>query len=94
MSHYMAMIEKGADGGVGIVFPDLPGCVSAADTLDEASTMVAEALALHLAGMREDGLKIPAPRDLDAIAADPDYAGMVALAVPARSRRRRSSAST
>ena len=37
MSHYVAIIEDaGPDKAVGVWFPDLPGCFSAGDTLDEA----------------------------------------------------------
>ena len=37
MSHYVAIIEDaGPDKAIGVWFPDLPGCFSAGDTLDEA----------------------------------------------------------
>lgn len=53
----------GAEGGYGILFPDLPGCVSAGDTLDEVTRMGAEALAFHLEGMIDDGESLPEPRN-------------------------------
>lgn len=56
--YYPAVLEKG-DHGYGVYFPDLPGCVSAGATYEEAMEGGAEALALHLEGMREDGLDIP-----------------------------------
>lgn len=40
--------------------PDLPGCVSVGDTPDEIKAHIQEALEIHLAGMREDGDKMPA----------------------------------
>jgi len=41
--------------------PDVPGCVSAGDTLDEMNTMMREALEFHLEGILEDGTTIPEP---------------------------------
>ena len=41
--------------------PDLPGCVSVGDTLDECRTMMSEAIAAHLSFMRKRGASIPAP---------------------------------
>ena len=52
------------NGSIGIMFPDLPGCVSSALNLDEALSMSEEALGLHLAGMEEDGDTIPQPSEL------------------------------
>ncbi|MGN2369296.1 type II toxin-antitoxin system HicB family antitoxin [Clostridium cagae] len=45
--------------GISIEFPDLPSCLSCADTTDEAIKMAKEALALHLYGMEEDNESIP-----------------------------------
>ena len=36
------------EDGISIEFPDLPGCLSCADTTDEAIRMAKEALAIHL----------------------------------------------
>ena len=55
MRHYIALLHKEADSDYGVSFPDLPGCVTAGKTLDEARANAEEALALHLAGMAEDG---------------------------------------
>lgn len=68
---FPAVIER-ADDGFGVFFPDLPGCTSAGDTVNEAALNAEEALSLHLDGMREDGEAIPAPSSIDAIATDPD----------------------
>ena len=45
------------DDGVrfGVTVPDLPGCFSAGDTLDEALDSVIEAIDLHLEGVIEGG---------------------------------------
>ncbi|MFJ8529953.1 type II toxin-antitoxin system HicB family antitoxin [Bacillus sp. NPDC094106] len=45
----------------GIYFPDLLGCVSHAESLEEVLKMGREALGLHLSAMEEDGDEIPEP---------------------------------
>ncbi len=54
------MIEKGARNYSAYV-PDLPGCVSVGDTLDEVKAEIREAIEFHLEGMREEGLPVPKP---------------------------------
>ena len=53
--------------GIGVVFPDLPGCVTQDDDYEHAFRCAREALHLHLTGMIEDGEKIPSPSKLAAI---------------------------
>jgi len=65
---YIAFLEAATDGGYGVSFPDLPGCVSAGEDLDEAVANAAEGLSLHLSGMVEDGEELPSPRTLQEIA--------------------------
>ena len=55
---------------IGVYFPDLPGCISAADTTEKAIENAKEALSLHLYGMEEDGEEIPVPSDLTEIELD------------------------
>ena len=58
---YLVVIERG-DTSVGAYVPDLPGCVAVADTEEEALRLVREAIALHIEGLREQGLPVPEPR--------------------------------
>ncbi|HEX5325687.1 MAG TPA: type II toxin-antitoxin system HicB family antitoxin [Acetobacteraceae bacterium] len=59
---YPAVIDQAPSGGdFGAVFPDLPGCVSGGDSVQQAAANAAEALSLHIDGMREEGLDIPPP---------------------------------
>ena len=67
MTQYLALLHKNGRKGYGVIFPDFPGCVSAGHTTEVALRQAAEALALHVDGMREDGHKIPKPRTLEAI---------------------------
>ena len=57
---YAVVIEK-ADHNYSAYVPDLPGCVSAGDTVEECRRNIQEAIELHLEGMREDGDPIPEP---------------------------------
>ena len=49
------------DDGVSVEFPDLPGCLPCAESIDEAVENAREALGLHLWGMEQDGEAIPEP---------------------------------
>lgn len=58
---FAAVFEPGDTKGYVITFPDLPGCITEGDTLENALVMAKEALELHLYGMEEDGDPIPQP---------------------------------
>lgn len=64
---YLAAIHKDADSDFGVSFPDLPGCVTAGRTLDEARIMAVEALTGHLELLREQGQPIPPAHTLDVV---------------------------
>lgn len=76
---YPIMIEVPASEkeAYGVVFPDLPGCFSAGDTLDEAITNASEAAALWIEGALDDGDKIPQPSSFDAVRNNPEWAGWI-----------------
>jgi predicted RNase H-like HicB family nuclease len=78
---YIACLHKERKSDFGVSFPDFPGCITAGKTLDEARRMAVEALAMHIAGMAEDGEAIPEPSTMDALAGDPDRKGAVAFLV-------------
>lgn len=83
MRAYIALIHKEPDSDYGVSFPDLPGCVSAGVTLDEARAMAEEALALHIEGMVEDGEPLPEPSSMEEVMADRENRDAVAILVPA-----------
>ena len=63
---YVVAIEKGdKKHAYGVVVPDLPGCFSAGDTLDEALVNAKEAILLHLDGLLDDKRPIPPLRSLE-----------------------------
>ena len=60
--YYPALIvQDGAQDSFGVVFPDLPGCASVGNNIQHAAEMVAEALSLHIEGMVEENIPLPAP---------------------------------
>ena len=91
MAHYIALIEDaGPEHAVGVWFPDLPGCTSGGDDIDQALRNAPEALELYAESVEEDGKSLPRPRTLTELKSDPTIAGdlktyMVALIeLPAR----------
>lgn len=91
MPHYIAILEDaGPDKAVGVWFPDLPGCTSGGDDMDEALLNAPEALMLYAESLAEENLPLPKPRTLSALRADPSVAedlrdNLVALiTLPAR----------
>ncbi|MTI94354.1 MAG: type II toxin-antitoxin system HicB family antitoxin [Firmicutes bacterium] len=58
---YPAIFEPDSDNRYSVSFPDLPGCLTEEDTVEEALRMAQDALKLHLYGMEKDGDPIPAP---------------------------------
>ena len=71
---YIALVHKDDGTSYGVSFPDVPGCISAGDTFEEAVANAAEALAGHFALMRNDGEAIPTPRSFEQLKRDPDFA--------------------
>ncbi len=58
---YTVILEHGKDSW-GAHVPDLPGCVAAGDTRDEALSLIREAIELHIEGLRKEGLPVPEPK--------------------------------
>lgn len=83
MEHTIGVIHE-EDGNFGISFPDFPGAISTGGTLDEVLRKGAQALALHIEGMVEDGTALPRLRSLAEIRRDEaaDIAGALLVAVP------------
>ena len=75
---FIIAIEPGTDTSAwGVAVPDLPGCFSAGDTLDDAMANARQAIDQHVEIMIEDGVPIPIARTLAVIQADPAYNGWV-----------------
>jgi predicted RNase H-like HicB family nuclease len=73
---YPIAIEPGTDStAFGVIVPDLPGCFSAGDTLDEAMSGAEEAAAAWIDATLDAGGFIPGPSGLDSLQNNPDYEG-------------------
>jgi predicted RNase H-like HicB family nuclease len=73
---YPVVIEIGTEtAAYGVVVPDLPGCFSAGDTIDDALTAAEEAAAAWIDATLDAEGTIPAPSSIEALRVRPDYAG-------------------
>ena len=57
---YMVVIEEGPTSW-GAYVPDLPGCIAAGESREEALELIHEAIEFHLEGIKEEGEPVPAP---------------------------------
>jgi predicted RNase H-like HicB family nuclease len=60
MTEYTIIIEDAGTNFAAYV-PDLPGCVGAADTIEELEVLMREAIEYHIEGMRLNGENVPEP---------------------------------
>jgi len=75
---YPIVIEPGDDThAYGVIVPDLPGCFSAGDTLDEAIVNASEAILLHIEGLLETGQSVPEASPIEQHRNNPDYTSML-----------------
>lgn len=61
MKRYAVVIERVPGSNYGAYVPDLPGCVSTGDTVEEVQRKIREAIEFHLEGIQEQGLPAPEP---------------------------------
>lgn len=59
LREFDVVFEPQAEGGYTVYVPDLPGCISEGDTLEEATAMIQEAMALYLESREEHGWQLP-----------------------------------
>jgi predicted RNase H-like HicB family nuclease len=82
MHGYIALIHPPENGSSwGAMFPDVPGCVSAGGSLEEALANAREALSSRLALSEAEGEAIPAPRSYEELKKDEDLADDFADAI-------------
>jgi predicted RNase H-like HicB family nuclease len=58
---YLVVVEK-AGRNYSAYVPDLPGCVATGTTVEDTQRNIREAVAMHIEGLREDGLPVPEPQ--------------------------------
>jgi len=73
---YPIFIEPGSDRtAFGVAVPDLPGCFSAGDTLDEAMAGAEEAATAWIDTALDSGEPVPPPSSLESLREHPEYQG-------------------
>lgn len=76
LPYRMELVEDPDEGGYVVSFPDLPGCLSEGETVEEAVKNATGAKKEWLAAALEDGYEIPEPQSLD------QYSGQYRLRMP------------
>ena len=76
MSYRMEIIEDKDEGGFVVSFPDLPGCITCGETIEEAVANASDAKKAWLEAAIEEGIEIHEPDSLD------DYSGQFKLRIP------------
>lgn len=71
---FPVVIHKDTNSDYGVTVPDLPGCFSAGESMEEALANVKEAIECHLEGMMEDNEQIPVPQPISTHQTNPEYA--------------------
>ncbi|RLA42967.1 MAG: hypothetical protein DRR42_22485 [Gammaproteobacteria bacterium] len=72
---YPVVIHKDKSSDYGVTVPDLPGCFSAGETMEDAMTQVVEAIECHLEGLLFDGDAIPEAQSVEVHLKNKDFAG-------------------
>ena len=74
LRQYPVVIHKDSDSAYGVTVPDLPGCFTAGDTLEDVLKQAREAIEFHTECLLLDGDPIPEPKDIEFHRENSDYA--------------------
>ena len=74
---FPVVLHKDKNSDYGVTVPDLPGCFSAGQSVDEALAMAKEAIELYLEQTIEDGKPVPLPGRIEKHQRNSDYRGGV-----------------
>ncbi len=72
--HYSVVVHKDKESDYGVIVPDIPGCVSAGNTYEEALLSAREAIECHIEGLLTDGEALPLTTDIELHLNNPNYA--------------------
>jgi antitoxin HicB len=75
-ARYTIEVRENEDGSFFARIPDLPGCMTEAETASDVLAQIEDAKRAWIATALEDGLEVPPPRDTD------DYSGRFVVRVP------------
>lgn len=76
LNYRIEVVEDKEDGGYALRCPDLRGCITCADTIEEGFKMIEDAKKCWFAACLEDGVPIPEPTRIE------DYSGQFKLRMP------------
>ncbi len=76
MSYRMEVVEDKDEGGFIVSFPELPGCLTGGETIQEAIENAADAKRAWLKAALEEGIEIREPDSLE------EYSGQFKLRIP------------
>lgn len=68
MKGYVVVFEGDDETGYSAYSPDRPGVIPAGDTRAETETLMIEAMAAHIAMLRQDGQPVPEQSDAAGVA--------------------------
>ena len=87
LNDYMALpyrleiVEDQEEGGYVVSYPDLPGCITCGDTIEEAMNNAKDAEKAWIEAALEEGMEINEPDSIE------DYSGQFKLRIPKTSHR-------
>ena len=76
LNYRLEFVPDEEEGGYAAYFPELPGCITMGDTIEEAATNAVEAKRIWLEAALEDNIPIPMPESKE------KYAGQFKLRLP------------
>lgn len=76
LPYKMEIVPEIEEGGFVAMFPDLPGCITVGDTINEVISNIIDAKKAWIEAELEEGRKIPEPKDIN------DYSGQFKLRLP------------
>jgi predicted RNase H-like HicB family nuclease len=68
MKGYVVVFEGDGESGYSAYSPDLPGVIAAGATRQETEQLMIEAMAEHIAVLRQTGQPVPEPSEADSVA--------------------------
>lgn len=80
---YTAFLEHEPGREYGVFFPDLPGCVTGGETMEDALRRAPQVLKLHIEGLLADGDQLPEPTPFDQLATDRQFQDLIPFVVDA-----------
>lgn len=63
MAKFLVYLEQAEEGGYVVSCPQLPGCVTQGETVDEALAMIRDAIQGYIASLQKHGEPIPSSLD-------------------------------